>query len=112
MSGANMQSGIHATTRLTGIAQDVEVYRDEWGVPHVRAQSSDDLFFAQGYVHAQDRFFQMDTARRRMEGRWAEWVGPEGLAADALARRLGVTEPCRRDYAVLATETRQMLDAY
>ena len=74
-----------STVHLAGLSRDVEVNRDEWGIPHVRAGSSDDAFFAQGYVHAQDRLFQMDTARRKMEGRWAEWVGPAGVAADTLA---------------------------
>lgn len=107
-----MQSSTRETTRLAGLADDVHVYRDEWGIPHVRATSSDDAFFAQGYVHAQDRLFQMDTARRRMEGRWAEWVGPDGVAGDTLARRLGVTQACRRDYDALDEESRQMLVAY
>ncbi|MGY2083748.1 penicillin acylase family protein [Blastococcus sp. SYSU DS0539] len=105
-------SGTRGRTRLAGLADDVEIHRDEWGIPHVRARSSDDLFFAQGYVHAQDRLFQMDAARRKMEGRWAEWVGPEGVAADVLARRLGVPAACRRDYDVLAAEAREMLTAY
>ena len=107
-----MQSSTPGTTRLTGLIDDVEVYRDEWGIPHVRARSSDDVFFAQGYVHAQDRLFQMDSARRRMEGRWAEWAGSDGVAADALARRLGVTAACHRDYGALTDESRQMLTAY
>ncbi|MCZ2859294.1 penicillin acylase family protein [Blastococcus sp. VKM Ac-2987] len=107
-----MQSGTPATERLAGLTEDVEVHRDEWGIPHLRARTSDDLFFAQGYVHAQDRLFQMDAARRRMEGRWAEWVGPAGLPADTLARRLGVPAACRRDLDVLTHETRAMLTAY
>jgi len=107
-----MQSSVRGTTILAGLADPVEVHRDEWGIPHLRAQSSDDLFFAQGYVHARDRLFQMDAARRRMEGRWAEWVGPDGVAADALARRLGAAQACHRDHDALGTEARQMLASY
>lgn len=101
-----------STVHLAGLSDDVEVHRDEWGIPHVRARSSDDAFFAQGYVHAQDRLFQMDAARRKMEGRWAEWVGPTGVPADTLARRLGVTAACRRDLDVANDETQRMLTAY
>jgi acyl-homoserine lactone acylase PvdQ len=54
----------------------------------------------------------MDTARRRMAGRWAEWVGPSGVPADTLARRLGVAAACRRDLEVANPETRRMLEAY
>ncbi|TYP89588.1 penicillin acylase family protein [Blastococcus xanthinilyticus] len=107
-----MSSGPGSAVHLAGLADAVEVFRDEWGIPHLRARSSDDLFFAQGYVHAQDRLFQMDAARRRMEGRWAEWVGPAGVPADALARRLGVTAACRRDLDVANDETQAMLGAY
>ena len=89
-----------------------EVLRDRWGIPHVRADGVDELFFANGYVHAQDRLWQMDAARRRAVGRYAEWVGPEGAAADALARRLGVEAASRRDFAALSAETRRMLECY
>jgi penicillin amidase len=107
-----MRSSVRGTTILAGLADPVEVHRDEWGIPHLRAESSDDLFFAQGYVHAHDRLFQMDAARRRMEGRWAEWVGPDGVAADALARRLGAAQACHRDHDALGTDARQMLASY
>ncbi len=107
-----MSGGPGTVVRLAGLADDVEVHRDEWGIPHVRARSSGDAFFAQGYVHAQDRLFQMDAARRKMEGRWAEWVGPAGVRADTLARRLGVSGACRRDLGVADDETREMLTAY
>ncbi len=89
-----------------------EVLRDRWGIPHVRAGGIDELFYANGHVHAQDRLWQMDAARRRAVGRYAEWVGPEGAGADALARRLGVEAASRRDYAALSAETRRMLECY
>lgn len=101
-----------STVSLAGLSDDVEVHRDEWGIPHVRARSTEDAFFAQGYVHGQDRLFQMDVARRKMEGRWAEWIGPAGVPADTLARRLGVTAACRRDLDVANGETQAMLTAY
>ncbi|HVG85459.1 MAG TPA: penicillin acylase family protein [Vicinamibacterales bacterium] len=65
---------------------DVEVLGDEWGVPHIYAQGLDDLFFAQGFVVAQDRLWQMELWRRTGEGRVAELVGPAGLPHDRLIR--------------------------
>ncbi|WP_245502116.1 penicillin acylase family protein [Bradyrhizobium betae] len=97
---------------LRGLEADVDVHRDAWGIPHVRARGTADAFFAQGYVHAQDRLWQMDAARRRMLGRWAEWEGRVGIAADTLARRLDVAGASQRDFAGLSTEARAMLEAY
>ncbi|HYG44192.1 MAG TPA: penicillin acylase family protein [Bordetella sp.] len=94
------------------MASSPEVLRDRWGIPHVRAGNVDELFYANGYVHVQDRLWQMDAARRRAIGRYAEWVGASGVAADALARRLGVEAVSRRDYAQLAPETQRMLHCY
>jgi penicillin amidase len=90
----------------------VRVYRDEWGIPHVRAQSVHDAFFGQGYVHALDRFWQMDASRKQMEGRWAEWTGPAGVEADRLARKLRAAAASVRDYEALGQEARAMVDAY
>ncbi|MGD8728207.1 MAG: penicillin acylase family protein [Gemmatimonadota bacterium] len=69
-----------------GLREPVEVLRDEWGVPHIYAQNDDDLFFAQGYVMAQDRLWQMEMWRRWHEGRLAEIFGPEALAYDRRTR--------------------------
>jgi len=80
------------------VEQPVRLYRDEWGIPHVRARSVRDVFVGQGYVHAMDRLWQMDAARKQMEGRWAEWVGAAGLPTDRLARRLRAGAASIRDY--------------
>lgn len=98
--------------RLPGLDESATIYRDEWGIAHVRARRRRDAFFAQGYVHAEDRFWQMDAARRRVEGRWAEWIGAAGVESDALARRLGAAEACRRDYEAIDDEAREIIDAY
>ena len=71
----------------------VRVVRDEWGVPHITATSEDDLFFAQGYVVAQDRLWQMEMWRRSVEGRLAEIVGAEAVSRDHQARLLGYRGP-------------------
>jgi len=69
-----------------GLQAPVEVIRDEWGVPHIYAQNEEDLFFAQGYVMAQDRLWQMEMWRRWHEGRLAEIFGPEALPYDRRTR--------------------------
>jgi penicillin amidase len=97
---------------VPGLVHPVQVYRDPWGIPHIQARCEQDAFFAQGYVHAQDRLWQMDACRLRMEGRWAEWAGPSAVAGDTLARRLGGRAASERDYAALGKPARQMLHAY
>src|ERR1700729_449662 len=94
------------------VERPVHIYRDQWGIPHVRAQSVHDAFAGQGYAHAMDRFWQMDASRKLMEGRWAEWVGAAGVEADRLARRLRAAAASIRDYAVLGAEAKAMVDAY
>jgi len=101
---------IHSTA--TGVRDDIRILRDEWGVAHIRAGSADDAFFAQGYVHAQDRLWHMDCARKQMEGRWAEWVGAPGVPLDAQNRRMDAAGASRRDYAALSDEARRMVDSY
>ena len=71
---------------VPGLKEPVDVIRDEWGVPHIYAQNDDDLFFAQGYVMAQDRLWQMEMWRRWREGRLAEIFGPEALDYDRRTR--------------------------
>ncbi len=72
--------------RVTGLREDVEVLRDHWGVPHIYAKNADDLFFAQGYVTAQDRLFQLDLWRRIGTGHLAEVLGPQYVKRDRIAR--------------------------
>src|SRR5262245_62763424 len=79
---------IDGTVRVPGLRADVKVLRDSWGVPHIYAESTDDLFFTQGYVMAQDRLWQMDIWRRAAEGRMSEIVGSAGLSRDRYARLL------------------------
>lgn len=73
---------------LTGIRDPVEVLRDKWGTPHIYARNTADLFYAQGYVVAQDRMWQLEMWRRNGEGRLAEVLGPEYVTRDKFARLL------------------------
>ncbi|MGH2783932.1 MAG: penicillin acylase family protein [Actinomycetota bacterium] len=77
------------TVALAGLQEDVEVFTDRWGVPHVYAKNTDDAYFAQGYLHAAERLWQIDFTRRAAQGRLAEIVGQPGLALDRFFRTLG-----------------------
>ncbi len=103
---------VSSAMRLDGLEGSVDVYRDEHGIPHIRAGSVHDAFFAQGFVHAQDRLWQMDFDRRRAYGRWSEFAGQPGVESDILMRRLGLGNTAKGDYDAFDDETRAMLDAY
>ena len=77
------------TLHMDGLQAEVTIIRDSWGVPHVYASNTHDLFFAQGYVHAQDRFWQMEFSRRIGAGRLAEILGESALDSDRFIRTLG-----------------------
>lgn len=103
---------LEGTLRIPGLGGRVDVWRDPEGVPHVRASSARDAFLAQGFVHAQDRLWQMEYDRRRALGRWAEVAGPQGLAQDVQMRRFRLERSARVDYEAVEPDTRTMLDAY
>src|SRR5262245_27938934 len=98
--------------RVEGVDDSIVVHRDEWGIPHARASTAHDAFFAQGYVQAQDRLFQLDYDRRRAYGRWSEVVGARGLEFDVFTRRCGLRAASVREYEALTPEARMVLDAY
>ena len=97
---------------LRGLLGPVDVWRDPDGIPHARAANAHDAFFAQGFVHAQDRLWHMEYDRRRASGRWAELAGPAAVAQDVLARRLGLGPSARADFEGASVETRAMLEAF
>ena len=90
----------------------IDVYRDGYGIPHCYAASEADAFFAQGWVHADDRMWQMHYDRVRAVGRWAEIAGERGLASDVFYRRFDLSRFVARDLAVLRPETLAMLESY
>ena len=79
---------LDGSLQVRGLKAPVDVLRDRWGVPHIYAQSTEDLYFAQGYVMAQDRLWQMEMWRRAAEGRLAEVVGAAAVPRDRMARLL------------------------
>ncbi|WP_458094530.1 penicillin acylase family protein [Roseomonas sp. WA12] len=103
---------IEGELRVPGLSAPVEVLRDTHGIPHLRAATVPDAWFALGFVHAQDRLFQMELTRRRALGRAAEWLGAPAAEADILVRRLGMEAACRRDHQALGEAARAMLDSY
>ena len=100
------------TERLEGLTGPVTVQRDTYGVPHIFAGTSRDLFFGQGYVHAQDRFWQMEFSRRIAEGRLSEWFGASQLQTDIFLRTLGIARVARAEYVQADPELKAALDAY
>jgi penicillin amidase len=97
---------------VPGLRAPVQVLRDRWGVPQIYATNEHDLLFAQGFVHAQDRLWQMDWDRRLSSGRLAALLGPALLPADRLVRTIGIRRAAERDWALLSPETRGWLAAY
>ena len=98
--------------RLSGLGGRVEVVRDARGTPQIYADSADDLFRAQGFVAAQDRFFEMDFRRHVTAGRLSELVGASGLETDKVVRTLGWRTVAEQELGLLAPATRAYLNAY
>jgi penicillin G amidase len=97
---------------LPGLQNEVTVVRDRWGVPHIRANSLEDLAEAQGYVMAQDRLWQMDLLRRVGRGQLSEILGKTTLAIDKDFRIMGFARAAERDLGLLDKESRTLLEAY
>ena len=95
-----------APTTRAGVASrgsraPVEIRRDRWGVPHIRAETAEDLWFAEGYCHGQDRLWQMELYRLSSSGRISEIAGEAGLPSDRLMRTLGLRRAAEREAAAL-----------
>src|SRR5688500_7941466 len=95
-----------------GLTAPVEILRDRAGVPHIFAQSERDAQFALGFLHAQDRLWQLEMNRRIAAGRLAEVLGPAALETDRFVRTLGVRRAAQANLERLDAETRAALDAY
>jgi penicillin amidase len=98
--------------RTIGLSAPVDVRRDRWGVPHIRAETRRDLWFAQGVCHGQDRLWQLDLYRRMASGRLSEIGGRETMPADRLMRTLGLRRVAEREAAELDRAIIAELDAY
>ena len=100
------------TITLAGLSAPVEILRDEYAIPHIFAQTPADGYFGLGFVHAQDRLFQMELMRRLGGGRLSEAIGPVGLDSDRFMRVLGLYRLAEQGLAKLSAETRDAFDAY
>ena len=103
---------VTSTLHMPGLQQPVDICRDAWGIPHIRAEHEHDAFFAQGFVTAQDRLWHMDYDRHRALGRWAEWAGPAALPEDRLMRTFRLERAARADWQVSSPAAQAMLEAY
>lgn len=101
------------TIQLTGLDSNVEVKRDSYGIPQIYADSDADLFRAQGFVQAQDRFWEMDVRRHMTAGRLSEMFGSGQVETDSFLRTLGWRKVAQEEYdTVLSDETKKNLQAY
>ncbi|NUR32124.1 MAG: penicillin acylase family protein, partial [Catenulispora sp.] len=114
-----LNSSLHAsypqttgTLRVPGLDAKVEVDRNAQGVPQVYASTSHDLFFAQGYVQAQDRFWQMDVYRHITAGRLAEMFGSGQVDTDKFIRTMGWRAVAEQEYSALNADTKAYLTSY
>jgi len=100
------------TVEVAGISETIEIVRDEFGVAHIYADNTDDLYFAEGYVHAQERFWQMEFQRRTAAGRLSEFFGDPTLDIDKYLRHFSFPGLAQQDYEMLDETTRGYMDAY
>src|SRR3954468_5924921 len=97
---------------LEGLEAPVDVVRDRFGVPHIRARGEADLVFALGFCHGQDRLWQLEFFRRATAGRLAEFAGAEALGADLLMRTIGMRRVAQREASETGPMLRGFLDSY
>lgn len=100
------------TLYLSGPSAPITIARDEHGIPHISAATDHDLFFAMGFVHAQDRLWQMEMSRRAGKGRLAEILGATAVDIDKYFRTLGFADRAASAWELLDEETRASLQVY
>jgi len=108
----NTVPSLSGALAIPGLSAPVEVVRDAEGVPHIFARSREDLFSAFGFVHAQDRLWQMELQRRAGQGRLSEMFGERAFTTDVFLRTLDLYGHAERSLEMLPPEARSMLEAY
>jgi penicillin amidase len=103
---------VRGTEKVAGLHESVRVQRDRWGVAHIYARDQHDLFFAQGFVAAQDRLFQMELWKRAGQGRLAEILGASAVQRDINARRLRYRGDPQQEYGSYASDAQPILQAF
>jgi penicillin G amidase len=97
---------------IAGLEKPVEILRDKWGVPHIYAQTAHDLFFAQGFITARDRLFQLDLWRRQNSGHLAAVVGERALARDRIARLVRFRGDWNAEWAAYSPDAKQIATSF
>lgn len=100
------------TFELALLKDSVQIFRDEFSIPHIIAQSEADAFFSLGYAHAQDRLWQMDMARRAGRGRLSEVVGSKTVATDKFLRALDIEKTAKTNLSKSSKQSKSILIAY
>jgi penicillin G amidase len=100
------------SVKVSGIKENVNIYRDDFGVSHIEANNEDDLYFALGYTHAQDRLWQMDLYRRIAEGKMSEIFGKDVIEYDKLFRTIGINKIAYQFYTNLSPKSKDILKNY
>lgn len=103
------ESGV---TNVKGISSRINIYKTELGVSHIFAENESDMYFTLGYMHAQDRLWQMDLIRRVAEGRLSEILGEDALDYDILFRTIGINKIAFKLYPQLSLKSKSILDSY
>src|SRR3954470_9035205 len=103
---------VDGTLPVDGVTAPGRIVRDRSGVPHIYAQNQDDLFFAQGFVQAQDRLFQMDLWRRSAQGRLSEVLGPNFVERDAMTRRMQYRGGLDEEWGSYGPETKAIATSF
>ena len=98
--------------KVAGLRAPVEILRDKWGVPHIYAKNSEDLFFAQGWITAKDRLFQIDLWRRTGTGKLAEVMGPTAVGRDKLARLVRFRGDWSQEWESYSPDARQIVNSF
>jgi acyl-homoserine lactone acylase PvdQ len=103
---------VSGTLAIDGLSAPVRILRDRWGVPHIYAESTADLFTAQGFVQAEDRLFQMDLWRRAAQGRLSEVLGANFIERDAMTRRVQYRGDLDAEWASYGADARTIAEAF
>jgi len=98
--------------KISGLVSPIDIYRDSFGIPQIYAKTPHDLFFAQGYMHAQDRFWQMDFWRHIGSGRLSEMFGKTELDTDSFLRTLGWARIAQKELSAMNADEQALLQAY
>ena len=94
------------------LSGQVDIFRDKWGIPHIKTEDEFDAFFTQGFVTAQDRLWHMDFDRQRALGKSSKLLGKESVSDDVLMIKMGVEEASKADFEVSSKESKRMLEFY